>query len=103
MALSYRARRRWSLVILLVGMPAYVVAVITVLNWLDRPPIWLELLVYVLLGVLWALPFRFVFRGIGRPDPETPQGAAPDAQSAAGRGGPGAPDAGPSAGDGSER
>ncbi len=69
LGLSYKARRRWSLVLLLVGLPAYIVAVVTVVNWLDRPPIWLELLVYVVLGVLWALPFKFVFRGVGKEDP----------------------------------
>lgn len=68
--LSYKARRRWSLVILLVGMPLYIVAAVTVVNMLDRPPILVELLVYVVLGVLWALPFRFVFRGVGQPDPD---------------------------------
>ena len=68
MPLSYKARRRWSLVILLVGMPVYVVAVVTVLNLLDRPPFWIELLVYVVLGVVWVLPFRAVFRGIGKAD-----------------------------------
>lgn len=68
--LSYKARRRWSLVLLLIGMPAYVVAAVTVMNFLDRPPIWLELLVYILLGVLWALPFKFVFRGVGKADPD---------------------------------
>ena len=70
MALSYKARRRWALVILLIGLPLYVMAAVTVMNWLDRPPILVELLVYVGLGVLWALPFRFVFRGIGKPDPD---------------------------------
>ncbi|TAG27466.1 MAG: DUF2842 domain-containing protein, partial [Rhodobacterales bacterium] len=60
MALSYRARRGWSLVILLIGMPLYVVAAVTVVNLLERPPILLELFVYVALGFLWALPFRFV-------------------------------------------
>ncbi len=70
MALSYKARRRWSLIILLVGMPAYVVVAVTVMNWLDRPSILVELLVYVVLGIAWALPFRFVFRGIGKADPE---------------------------------
>lgn len=68
--LSYKARRRWSLVILLIGMPAYIVAVVTVLNWLDRPPLWLEFLVYVALGLLWILPFKYVFRGVGQADPD---------------------------------
>ena len=66
MRLSWRSRRRWALVVLLIGLPAYVVAVVTVLNALDRPPFLVELLVYVGLGVLWALPLRFIFRGIGR-------------------------------------
>ena len=70
MALSYKARRRWSLVILLIGMPLYVVAAVTVVNWLDRPPFVVELLVYVALGVAWILPFKAVFRGVGRADPD---------------------------------
>ncbi|WP_292294528.1 DUF2842 domain-containing protein [Marivita sp.] len=70
MALSYKARKRWSLVILLVGLPAYIVACVTVINWLERPSIWLELAVYVALGIIWALPFKFVFKGIGQPDPD---------------------------------
>lgn len=72
MALSYKARRRWSLVILLLGLPLYVVAVVTVLNLLGRPPFAVEIVVYVALGFLWALPFRVVFRGIGKADPDAP-------------------------------
>lgn len=68
--LSYTARRRWSLVILLIGLPAYIVAAVTVVNMLDRPPLWLEFCVYVGLGFLWAVPFRFVFRGVGQADPD---------------------------------
>ena len=70
MALSYKARRRWSLVVLLVGMPLYIVAVINVLAWLGRPSILVELAVYIVLGVIWVLPFKFVFRGVGKEDPE---------------------------------
>ncbi|GAA6200311.1 DUF2842 domain-containing protein [Aquicoccus sp. SU-CL01552] len=70
MALSYKARRRWSLVILLIGMPAYIVAAVTLVNWIDRPSILVELIVYVALGGLWALPFKFIFRGVGQADPE---------------------------------
>ncbi len=69
MALTHKQKRRWSLVILLVGLPAYIVLAVTVVNWLDRPPFVVELLVYIGLGFLWALPFRTVFRGIGREDP----------------------------------
>jgi hypothetical protein len=70
MALSWKARRRWSLAILLIGLPLYVVAAVTVMNWLGRPSFLVELLVYLALGIVWALPFRFVFRGIGQPDPD---------------------------------
>jgi Protein of unknown function (DUF2842) len=70
MALSYRARRRWSLFILLIGMPLYIVVAVNVVDLFERPPVWLELLIYVALGFLWAIPFRAVFRGVGQPDPD---------------------------------
>ena len=70
MALSYKARRRWSLVILLVGLPAYIVTAVTIVNWLERPPLVVELFVYIALGVVWAFPFKPVFRGIGQADPD---------------------------------
>ena len=73
MALSYKARRRCSLLILLVGLPSYVVACIGIIASFERPSILVELLVYVTLGVLWALPFKFVFRGIGQADPDKEQ------------------------------
>lgn len=69
-SLSYKARRRWSLVILLLGMPAYIVAAVTLVNWIDRPSMLVELIVYVGLGILWVIPFKFVFRGVGQADPE---------------------------------
>ncbi len=76
MALSYKARRRLSLLILLVGLPLYIVVAVTLTNWLDarfgRQPIWIEVAVYVGLGFLWALPFRKVFRGVGQADPDAP-------------------------------
>lgn len=68
--LSYKARRRWALVILLVGLPVYIVIVVTVLNWLGQPPFLIELLVYVSLGIAWILPFKSIFRGIGQADPD---------------------------------
>lgn len=70
MALSYKSRRWLSLLILIVGLPIYIVTVVTVLNWLGRPPFVIELLVYVILGIVWALPFKMVFRGIGQADPD---------------------------------
>ncbi len=74
MTLSWRAKRRWALVILLVGLPVYVVVATTLVGLFERPPILVEIAIYVGLGFLWALPFRSVFRGVGRPDPDAPPG-----------------------------
>jgi len=70
MKLTYRARRRLSLLLLLVWLPLYVVVAVTLVGWLGAMPFLVELLVYVALGVLWALPFRFVFLGVGREPPD---------------------------------
>ncbi|MFO1105513.1 MAG: DUF2842 domain-containing protein [Amaricoccus sp.] len=70
MALSWHARRRWSLVILLVGLPLYIVAAVSLVALIDRPGLWVEFAIYLGLGLLWALPFRMVFAGIARPDPK---------------------------------
>jgi len=69
MALSWKARRRWSLLILLVALPLYIVVAITIIGWFDRPPLWLELVIYVALGIVWAFPFKRIFRGVGKADP----------------------------------
>ena len=70
MALSYKARRRWSLVILLIGLPLYVVVAVNVIDMFDRPAFWVELVVYLVLGFLWGAPFKFVFKGVGKADPD---------------------------------
>jgi uncharacterized membrane protein len=68
--LNYKARRRLSLLILLVGLPLYIVVAVNVIALFDRPSILIEVLVYVSLGVLWAFPFKYVFRGVGQADPD---------------------------------
>lgn len=73
MGLSYKARRRWSLVILLVGLPLYIMAAVSLVNLFDRPSTLVELAIYVGLGVIWALPFKFVFRGVGQADADAGQ------------------------------
>lgn len=72
MALSYKTRRRLSLLILFVGLPLYIALSLWVISLFDRPPIWVELVIYVVLGVLWALPFKAVFKGVGKADPDAP-------------------------------
>ena len=64
--LSIKLKKRFSLLILLVGLPVYIILSITVLNFLDRPPIIVELGIYFILGILWALPFKYIFRGVGK-------------------------------------
>ncbi|MBY6166378.1 DUF2842 domain-containing protein [Pseudooceanicola nitratireducens] len=68
--LSHKAKRRWSLVILLVGLPLYIVLAVSLVNLFERPSILVELAIYIGLGVLWALPFKFVFKGVGQADPD---------------------------------
>lgn len=70
MALSYKTRKRLSLLILLVGMPVYVVLAVSVMNALPRLPLWAEVPVYIALGFGWILPFKALFKGIGQPDPD---------------------------------
>ena len=69
MALSYQSRKRWALAILLIGLPVYLVVAVNLVDLFDRPPFLVELAIYIGLGFLWALPFRFLFKGIGQADP----------------------------------
>lgn len=68
--LSYIARRRLSLVLLLVWLPIYVVIAATIMSGLGRQHILVELVIYLILGVAWAIPFKFVFKGVGKEDPD---------------------------------
>ncbi|MEP4978698.1 DUF2842 domain-containing protein [Ascidiaceihabitans sp.] len=75
MALSYKARRRWALVVLLVGLPVYIIMCTVVMAWLtgegDAPlPFLVQLLIYIGLGVVWAVPLRKIFKGVGQGDPD---------------------------------
>jgi hypothetical protein len=70
MALSYKARRRWSMVILLIGLPLYIIVALNVVALFERPPFLLELAIYVVLGIIWAVPLKSVFKGIGQSDPD---------------------------------
>jgi hypothetical protein len=70
MKLSWRARRRWALAVLLIGLPVYIAVALAVVSLFDRPPLLVELAIYVGLGIVWALPLKVVFLGIGRADPD---------------------------------
>ena len=68
--MSYRTRKILALIVLVVGLPAYIVLAATLVGWFERPGFLVELGIYVGLGVLWALPLRGLFRGLAQPDPD---------------------------------
>ncbi|MAJ94875.1 MAG: hypothetical protein CMH01_04945 [Marinovum sp.] len=70
MNINYKNRRRISLFLLLVGLPVYVIVAINILAFFERPSILLEVIIYLSLGIIWALPFKYIFKGIGQADPE---------------------------------
>ena len=70
MNINYKNRRRISLFLLLVGLPVYVILAINILAFFERPSILFEVIIYLRLGIIWALPFKFIFKGIGQADPE---------------------------------
>ena len=70
MALSYKTRKRLSILILVVGLPVYIAVAIKLVSLFDRPSILVELGIYVGLGFLWMLPFKKVFLGVGKGDPD---------------------------------
>ncbi|MVO16116.1 DUF2842 domain-containing protein [Parasedimentitalea huanghaiensis] len=71
--LSYRARRRWALVVLLIGLPLYIMVATTLAGRLSEYSVLLQLVVFVVLGIIWIVPFKPLFRGIGQPDPDAPK------------------------------
>ena len=64
--MSYKLKRRLSLFILIVGLPLYVILIVNLISSFDRPNFLVELLIYLLSGIVWALPLRSVFRGVGQ-------------------------------------
>ena len=73
MALPHKTRRRLALLILVVGLPVYIVVVSSIMTMFEAPPPWLGILLYGVFGILWALPFKTIFQGVGRADPDEDQ------------------------------
>ena len=75
--MTYKARKRLALFVLVIGLPIYIIVAVTImsvmLNQEIRFPLIVELLVYILLGIGWAFPLKWVFMGIGQPDPDEKQ------------------------------
>lgn len=76
MALSYKTRRRLALLVLVIGLPAYIVVAVSAVAWAEARwgmlPWWGAVAVYIVLGFLWIAPLKPVFLGVGRPDPDAP-------------------------------
>lgn len=73
MALSYKTRRRLSLFILVFGLPLYIAMAWWIMSLFEFQALWLEITIYVALGVLWAFPLKAVFKGVGQADPDAPR------------------------------
>ena len=70
--MTYKARKRWSLVVLLVGLPLYLALAWGVLSRMElwQLPVAVEFVIYVIFGVAWILPLKPIFKGVGQPDPD---------------------------------
>ncbi|MDB2407590.1 DUF2842 domain-containing protein [Jannaschia sp.] len=77
MALSYKARKRLSFLIVLVGLPLYIIAAVSLVALLPPLPTAVEFVMYAVLGIAWVFPFKGIFRGVSRDDPDVPP---PDAE-----------------------
>tara|TARA_B100001121_G_C18487479_1_gene525609 strand:+ start:163 stop:375 length:213 start_codon:yes stop_codon:yes gene_type:complete len=64
---SYRLKRLFALLVLLLWLPLYIVLVLNLLTFFERPNLFIELLIYITVGVFWAWPFKTLFKGIGQP------------------------------------
>lgn len=81
MALSHKAKKRWALAALVLGLPIYIVITVTVIDLLreatGRPNVLVEFVIFAVAGVLWALPLKPIFKGVGREDPGADGSDAP--------------------------
>lgn len=63
-------RKRLALLALAVGLPVWIVVAASLAGWIEgrfgRQPVLVELALYVGLGIVWVLPLRRLFTGVGR-------------------------------------
>ena len=69
--MSYKLKRRLSLLVLVVGLPVYIVLIVNLIASFDRPNFIVELFIYLLSGIVWAFPLKSVFRGVGQAEEDT--------------------------------
>ena len=68
--MSYKLKRRLSLLVLVVGLPVYIILIVNLIASFDRPNFIVELFIYLLSGIVWAFPLKSVFRGVGQAEEE---------------------------------
>ena len=68
MKLSLRSRKVFALLILCVALPVYIFVAVTIVGLFERPHMLVEFGIYAFAGILWALPFKSVFLGVGAKD-----------------------------------
>ncbi len=74
MAMSYKARKFWAMMALLIGLPVYIGVAWGVLSRLSlwHLPVIVEFVIYGVFGLAWILPLKPIFKGVGQADPERP-------------------------------
>lgn len=70
--MTFKARKRLAIFVLVIGLPAYVILAVTIMSEANRFAMPIELAIYVALGIGWVFPLKWVFKGIGQPDPDAP-------------------------------
>ena len=62
--LNKKHRKKIAYLILFIFLPIYIIVAVSIMNYVGQLNIWIELIIYVLLGILWIFPFKFVFKGL---------------------------------------
>ncbi len=62
--LNRNLRKKLAYLILLIFLPVYIIIAVSIMNYLGQLNIWIELIIYILLGVVWIFPFKFIFKGL---------------------------------------
>ncbi|MED5530800.1 MAG: DUF2842 domain-containing protein [Pseudomonadota bacterium] len=57
-------RKILAYLILLVFLPIYIIFAVTIVSLIDRLNIWVELIIYIVLGIAWVFPFKLIFKGL---------------------------------------
>lgn len=65
--MSGQARKPIAMLILMVWLIAYIVGVASLSGVLAETPRWAQLIFYMIAGVAWVLPLKFLFNWMNSP------------------------------------